>query len=168
MSVCDDTGEVWIIFLSHMMGVPFRIGILVWSDGRHMVAPAAGIVVVLCCIMPCWHASAKIWRYASDEKKFPIISAMNIVGPCVSVCVIAVCTELSVEKPVRTLPLYCLVCWRAPLIASPFAAWDVSTMMRLAFRFLAVILDAAVLEKGACFPGPISMMLQFWWILDVA
>ena len=74
--------------------------------------------------------------------------------------VIAVHTCGSVEKPEITVPWYCLVCLRAPVMAMPCAALGVSTMMRLVAMLLAVIAEAAIRVMRACIPGPISMMLQ--------
>ena len=125
-----------------------------------MVAPSHGIMVVLLSIMPCVHASEKMYGYDSEEKKLPMISARNTRGPGMSSFMTSLHTCASVEKPGMTVPWYCLVCLRAPRMASPFAACRVSTMMRLMFMLLAEMAEAAIHEMGACIPGPISMILQ--------
>ncbi len=65
-----------MILLVHLTGVFFLVVIAEESAGRHSVAPADGMAMVLWFIMPRRHASAKMWGYTSDDRKLPNISAI--------------------------------------------------------------------------------------------
>lgn len=112
-----------------MTDAPFLKGVSVESVGLQIVAPADGMDVVWLFMMPLFQASANMYGYASEDRKFPMISARKIRGcvGCMHVQTVAA-VDGSVEYPATTTPCMCRVRWRAPSIALPPAARLVSTM----------------------------------------